>query len=960
MNTLFLDLETFSTVPITHGTHAYAEKAEVLLIPHAWNDEPAVTWDATEEGCDPRAMLQSLIDQADEVVIHNSHFDRTVMRWQGVDLSVKKVHDTMVRAMLHSLPGSLGQLCDIIGVPTDKAKDKDGKRLIHLFTKPLGKNRKLDRATRETHPEDWEKFKEYARLDVEAMRELYKRLPRWNYTPSEVALWRLDQRINDRGVAVDLDLAHAALRAAKRAGESLAARAKELTDGAVPSATQRNVLLEHLEQEHGFTTPDLKKGTVAALLKEGELPDGVRELLEVRQQAAATSPAKYKVLVNATSSDGRLRGIIQFCGALRTSRFSGKVFQPQNLPRPTLKQAQIDFGIAAMKSDSEDLFFDNVMELCASAVRGSLIAPPGKKMVIADLSNIEGRVLAWLAGETWKIKAFGDYDRGIGHDIYVLAYSRAFGVAVEDVLENKKSGDGSMRQLGKVMELSCGFQGGVGAFSAMGALYGVTLPEDEALATVKAWRAAHPATVRLWYDLERACRAAIQNEGHIFRVRDLAVRRDGPWLRIRLPSGRYLCYPHPKTDEDGRLSYMGANQYTRKWEEIPTYSGKLCIAKFTPVLTSRGWIPIQDVSTRDHIWDGCEWVRHAGLSNNGVKPVVRAHGVWMTEDHELLTTEGWKNASQSEGLDRFPVRLPDGHALSRVASRQVDMDRDLRLRQGKRDGSVRTRQAAEERNHSVLRMYAAQNAERAQEESWHVADAAIRGVSLDAGAMQQPQPRGVSPLWWARHKGVRALVVLREFLGGHGRRLRAWADTRPHRQRRKLLAGKLSLGDVRGAGAQQEHQCSHRYAMGPHDNRGGVGTLWDRRDDASVPPVAGSKPDRSVLRAGQHAEVLDILNCGPRNRFVVMDCDGNPLIVHNCENVVQAVARDVLASGLHAAETNGYLTVLHVHDELITETPDTDEYSAEKLAALMATNPQWSAGLPLAAAGFETYRYRKD
>lgn len=959
MNTLFLDLETFSTVPITHGTHRYAEVAEVLLIPHAWNDEPAVTWDATEEGCDAATMLTSLIDQADEVVIHNSHFDRTVMRWQGVDLPIEKVHDTMVRAMMHSLPGALGQLCDILGVATDKAKDKDGKRLIHLFTKPLGKNRKLDRATKETHPEDWERFKEYARLDVEAMREVYKLLPRWNYTQSEVELWRLDQKINDRGVAIDLDLAHAALRAAKRAGESLAAKAKALTDGAVPSATQRNVLLEHLANEHNFTPDDLKKGTVAALLKE-ELPEGVRELLEVRQQAAATSPAKYKVLINATSTDGRLRGILQFCGAIRTARWAGRLVQGQNLPRPTLSAEIIDLGIEAMKRDSEDLIFDNVMELCSSAIRGAFVAPKGHKLVIADLSNIEGRVLAWLAGETWKINAFKDFDAGVGPDLYVAAYSKSFGVAVEQVLENKKTGDGSMRQIGKVQELALGFQGGVGAFSTMAALYNVNLPEDEVLGIVKAWRAAHANTVRFWYDLERAAKAAIQNEGHIFRVRDIAVRKDGLWLRVRLPSGRYLCYPRPEVNEEGKLSYEGVNQYTRKWERLDTYGGKLCIAKFTPVLTCEGWVPIQDVTPDHLVWDGEEWVNQEGLSANGVRPVVCAHGVWMTEDHELLTTEGWKHASQSAGLDRFPVRLPDGYPVRGISKWQIDLDRDLRLRQRKRDGGKRTRQAAEERDSGLVRLHEARNPSREAADTRHESCAAIRGIPIHVGALQQPESRRISPLWRAWHFGVRALVVLRKLLGGHAGRIQRGPDAGPRGQRRGLLSRELPLGYIHAAGPKQEHERVYRLALGAHNSCGGVGALGDQRNNPAVPPVQGRKPENHVLRTGRNAEVFDLVNCGPRKRFVVMGADGFPLIVHNCENAVQATARDVFAAGMKHAAEHGYEAVSLIHDEQVTETPDSPEYNAEHLAALMSKNPTWAQGLPLAAAGFETYRYRKD
>jgi DNA polymerase len=568
MTTLYLDLETFSDVPITHGTHAYAEKAQVLLVAVAIDDNPVAVMGPELD------YLQELIDEADTVVIHNSAFDRTVLAHNNVRVPVARVADTMVQALAHGLPGSLGQLCDILGVPTDKAKDKRGKKLIQLFTKPRPKNMKLRRATAETHPEDWAEFVEYARLDVEAMREVYKRLPVWNTTPAERSLWILDQKINDRGVAVDLDLARAALRAAARAGADLADRAKAATGGVVGSLTQRDKLMAYLASEYDYIPENMTKGTVTAALK-GDLDPAVRELLEIRQQASATSPAKYTVLVNGTSADGRLRGTLQFCGAARTGRWGGRLFQPQNLPRPTLKHDVIEMGIAAMKADCEDLVVGNVMELCASAVRGCLIAPAGRKLVVADLSNIEGRVLAWLAGEDWKTDAFTDFDRGVGHDLYVLAYSRSFSVTPEHVLENKKSGDGMMRQLGKIMELALGYQGGVGAFATMARLYGIEKAEEEVTSIVKAWRKAHKAVVSFWYDVEYGVRQVLRDRDETRQVRDLMIDVVDGWLRIRLPSGRYLCYPDACENESDKITYSGVNQYTRKWETLETYGGKL-------------------------------------------------------------------------------------------------------------------------------------------------------------------------------------------------------------------------------------------------------------------------------------------------------------------------------------------------------------------------------------------------
>lgn len=572
MDTLYLDLETYSDVPITHGTHAYAEKAEVLLTAMQWNDEPIKVW----EEFDSR-HVQFMVDSADKIVIHNSAFDRTVLRHCGVNVPAEKIEDTMVMALAHSLPGSLGQLCDILKVPTDKAKDKEGKKLINLFCKPRPKNVKLRRATAQTHPEEWQAFCAYARSDITAMREVYKLLPRWNWTPSERRLWLLDQTINDRGIAVDVDLARAALRAADRSGVDLARRSNDLTDGGVKSTTQRDVLKQYIGSEHGVEMVDLTKGTVTDMLKHGGLDPDLRELLVIRQQASATSPAKYRTLLHGVSADGRLRGTLQFCGAMRTGRWGGRLFQPQNLPRPTMKQAVIEAGIAAMKLNCEDLVVDNVMELCASAVRGSLVASPGKKLVISDLSNIEGRVAAWIAGEDWKLDAFKAYDKSKSEldDIYVQAYAKAFGVTPEQVLDNKKQGDGMMRQLGKIMELALGFGGSIGAFSTMAKLYGVELPEEEIVRIVKAWRKAHSRIVSYWYDLESAVRWAMNSPGERSKLRDIEIDVVDGWLRVRLPSGRYLCYPNVGKNDDNEIVYDGVNQYTRKWERIKTYGGKL-------------------------------------------------------------------------------------------------------------------------------------------------------------------------------------------------------------------------------------------------------------------------------------------------------------------------------------------------------------------------------------------------
>lgn len=572
MTTLYFDTETFSEESLKRGTHRYAERGEIMLVAWAFDDD-----DVEVEDFDP-IRTQRMIDAADTIVVQNSYFDRTQLSYNGVVMPVEKIEDTMVMALAHSLPGGLDKLCDVLQIPQDKAKIKDGKKLINLFCKPRPKRQKVRRFDRSTHPKEWADFVEYARYDVISMRACHKKMPRWNMTRAERMLWILDQKINDRGVCIDLELARGAMRAATQAQAILAERVREMTGDALLSSRQRAKFLEYVEERFELGLTDLKKGTIVQFLKQetDNLDPEIRELMENRQQASSTSSAKYAVLVGATSTfDDRLRGILQFCGASRTGRWGGRLFQPQNLPRPTLKQKMINMGIVAIKSGCEALLFDNVMELLASACRGSLIAPKGKKLVVADLSNIEGRVLAWLAREDWKVKAFKDFDKGIGHDLYVLAYSRAYGVTPEEVLHDKEHANGVMRLIGKVMELALGYGGAKGAFMTMGLNYGLELPEDTVIEIVKKWRAAHPATTTFWWDVDYAFRLAIRNPGEKFKVGLLTFDRVGAWVRIRLPSGRYLCYPRAKENDEDKIVYEGVDQYTKQWKEIETYGPKI-------------------------------------------------------------------------------------------------------------------------------------------------------------------------------------------------------------------------------------------------------------------------------------------------------------------------------------------------------------------------------------------------
>lgn len=622
---LFIDTETFSPVPIIHGTARYSTQVEIMIVTWAVDDGPIHLWDATRSDALPDG-LEKAFQESDIIMAHNAYFDRSVIQaapWYPQIRQFAKLTKwrcTMAMALAHGLPGKLEHLCAIFKIDPLERK-KEGKDLIHLFCKPQSTTK--SRATYKTHPAEWREFCGYAKNDISAMRAIYKKMPKWNNSVFETALWHLDQTINDRGVACDTEFARAAVLAitkeqkllgehtmeilVERAGETSDEHAKEVAQGPARRTTQRDWLLGYLLLEYGVDLPDLRADTVERRLEDPELPEFVKDLLRIRLQASKSSSSKYKRLLSMEVA-GRLYGTLQYCAANRTGRWGGRGFQPQNLPRPSHKAAEIERGIAAAKADCLDLVTDNVMAMASSALRGAIIAAPGKKLVISDLSNIEGRKLAWLASEQWKLAAFAAFDSDDGQDLYKVSYGRAFGVAPETVEK-----DSDERQIGKVMELALGYEGGVGAFVTMAVTYGVdlelmskkalpaipalTLREAEGVwrwaqqqkrtlgltcevyivceALKRLWRNAHPNTVQFWEDLKVSALLAIQNPNTVFKAGEhIAFDRVGAWLRMRLPSGRYLCYPDPKAD-GGKISYVGVNTYSRKWGRISTYGGKL-------------------------------------------------------------------------------------------------------------------------------------------------------------------------------------------------------------------------------------------------------------------------------------------------------------------------------------------------------------------------------------------------
>lgn len=608
---LFIDHESFSAADLKKcGSYRYAEDptTEIMLTTYAFDDGPVYCFDATDGGPMPRDLRRALRmfakgytgDEGPRMVGANYlMFDRLLLRecW-GYDITPRNIIDTMVLAFRHALPGSLAAQCEVLGVSEDLAKDKAGKALIQRFCKPTPKNYKVRRYDSTTHPREWRQFVAYAKSDITSMREVLYRIPQWGNSAFEDEVLVVDQRINDRGFYVDIALAEAAIAAVKKHKAELQAEAAEKWGAGLTGAAFIPLLRELAP---AFDIPNAQKSTLNDLLADEDLPDDARTLIEMRLGASSTASTKYNPLLLGLSRDGRRRGCIQYGGASRTLRFAGKAFQPQNLARGYFSGEELDLGISALLKGRAHWLYD-VSKLTASTVRGCIVPTPGNKLVVADYSNVEGRGLAWLAGEEGALATFR-----AGTDIYKVLASTMFKVSYDDVTKDQ-------RQIAKAAVLGLGYGGGVNAFLTFAKNLGLDLHQladdmdgsfpDHIWAAArkgfeyariqeknkrgfagkkperpsydlpkKVWltcdsikrmyREANPAIARFWRELDDGVMLAVKNPGKVYWAgaavranRDKAIKitrtftRDddgkkvpGWWLKLELPSGRVLSYP---------------------------------------------------------------------------------------------------------------------------------------------------------------------------------------------------------------------------------------------------------------------------------------------------------------------------------------------------------------------------------------------------------------------------------
>lgn len=569
---LFLDTETFSATDIKKaGSFKYMEDPafEVLLLPYAWGDDPVRVLDFFDpvDRAELPKILDALRDPDVVKVAHNSAFERAAYhRAFGFYQPPGQWVDTMILAAYNGLPMSLEAAGEALGI--EQQKLKDGKALINYFCKPCkptiangGRTRNLPHHA----PEKWARFKKYAGRDVEAVRLIFKRLSRYPVTDFERKVWAIDARINERGVLVDLDLARAAIDVDASFKASHTEELALLTGLDNPNSVAQ---LKEWLGAVGLHCDSLSKSNVADMVKTAT-DRTTRRVLELRQLLGKTSTKKYEAMVNAAGADGRVRGITQYYGAGRTGRWAGRLVQLQNLPQNHLN----DIGtvreiVRAGDLDTLELLYESVPDVLSQLIRTAFIAKPGHTFLVSDYAAIEARVIAYLAGERWRMDVFAQ-----GGDIYCSSASQMFKVPVV-----KHGVNGHLRQKGKIAELACGYGGGVGALKAFGADK-MGLDEEEMQHIVTQWRSASPKIPQFWRDTERAAMRALESPGRTFSIPcGVKYRRDVDALRCLLPSGRILTYWGARIEERGgrrSIVFMGQNQTTRKWEKTDTWGGKL-------------------------------------------------------------------------------------------------------------------------------------------------------------------------------------------------------------------------------------------------------------------------------------------------------------------------------------------------------------------------------------------------
>lgn len=573
MRELGIDIETYSSNDLVGGgVYKYVEAPDftILLFAYSIDGGPVQCTDLAMGETLPDEVFAALTDPNVIKTAFNAAFERiciSVYFFGGKILDPAQWRCTMILAARMGLPLSLGQCGEVLRLA--EGKMTEGKTLIRYFSIP-GKGGK--RHLPSDAPDRWETFKKYNIRDVEVEQAILKKVRRLQPAAFDEELYVADQEINDRGVMIDRVLVDAAARFDDEYKAQLLAEAQQLTGMENPNSPAQ--IKEYLHKATGMTVASLNKANLDDIDKKLIYWPKAQRVIAIRREMGKTSNKKYTAMQNCVCKDGRIHGLLQFCGAARTGRWAGRLVQVQNLPQNHLES--LDYARQLVKAGDLEEFemnYANVTFVLSELIRTAFVAEPGKTFHVCDFSAIEARVIAWLAGEEWVLDVF----RTNG-DIYCANASKMFKVPVA-----KHGPNAELRQKGKIATLALGYGGGVSALEAMGgSKLGLTEAEEKEI--VGLWRDSNPRIVKMWAIIEKAAITAIKTGQSVTIHRNIVVARQWGMLTITLPSGRTICYPRAEVSteyNDGWrgdhdiIEYEGLNQTTKKWEKVRTYGGKL-------------------------------------------------------------------------------------------------------------------------------------------------------------------------------------------------------------------------------------------------------------------------------------------------------------------------------------------------------------------------------------------------
>ena len=591
---LAIDVESYSDVDIKNGVYAYVNSPEfeLVLVAYKYGDSPVKSFmpakftekpgvltdpdafkftqdkDIFDMTGDEDEFLHLLTDKSIIKTAYNASFERTTLsKFYGIECDPDEWRCTLILASTLGLPRSLKDVGDAMGLPEDEKKLATGRKLIQYFCKPCKPTRKNGGRTRnypKDDPEQWKLFITYNLQDVETEQAILKRLIKYRPMPQEQALWSVDQHICDRGIGVNREMAEGIVQYEAERRESLIEEARQITGLDNPNSVAQ--LKKWFASQGCFSLgQDCSKAAIAEALKR-DLPDNIRRVCEIRQMLGKTSVKKYDAILASVCDDDRVRGMLQFYGANRTGRWAGRIVQLQNLPQNHIEDLDVAHDLVCDRDfETLELIYGDPEQILSELIRTCFIPSNDCRFVVTDFSAIEARVIAWMAGEKWRLNVFEN-----GGDIYCESASQMFHVPVV-----KHGINGNLRQQGKIAELALGYGGGVGAIASMDKSNAI--PEEERQGIITKWREASPHITRLWRKLENAAKEAIEHHTTATVNRKVTYYYHDGILFCRLPSGRSIAYwgAHLEEGDYGpEIRYMGVGDQS-KWAKLKTYGGKL-------------------------------------------------------------------------------------------------------------------------------------------------------------------------------------------------------------------------------------------------------------------------------------------------------------------------------------------------------------------------------------------------